>query len=307
MVADSSDATGRVVGGRLARVRGPGASFDTVVARGNTSDVYAVGADAVVKVPRPGVPEHWTDIEAELASTAHELGLPTPMVLDVIEVGGRRSIVFERVEGPSMAEELVANPRRCDEMARAMAAIQADLHRATAPESMPTVADRVAEKIAAADELAADERASAADTLAGLAGGTSICHGDVHPGNILVGADGLMVIDWFDAAAGPPVADVVRSSLLLRLSGEPPAVPTYLGDVPAATLERFHATYLQEMLPVLLDDAGATLAWEVVRSVARLSEKLDAGAADLIAIWRSRCDVTRASGTPLADVIRAAR
>ncbi|NND74802.1 MAG: aminoglycoside phosphotransferase family protein [Ilumatobacter sp.] len=284
-------------------MQGPTTRFDSLLARGNTSDVYAVGADAVVKVPRPGVPVHWTDVEAELASAAHDLGLPTPMVLDVIDVAGRRSIVFERVEGPSMAEELVASPQRCDEMARSMAAVQTDFHRAIAPDSMPTVADRVSEKIAGADELGVDERASASELLGGLDGGTSICHGDVHPGNILVGAQGLMVIDWFDAAAGPPIADIVRSSLLLRLAGRPPAVPSYLVDVPAATLERFHATYLQQMLPVLLDDPGVTLTWEVVRSVARLSEKLDAGAADLVAIWRSRCDVTGAPDTPLANLV----
>ena len=72
------------------------------VAVGRTSTVYEFGPDSVVKVARPGVPAHWAAIEAEIAAAVHGRGLPTPAVRGLELVGGRESIVFERIRGPSM-------------------------------------------------------------------------------------------------------------------------------------------------------------------------------------------------------------
>lgn len=63
--------------------------FDDLLSRGNTSDVFAIGADAVVKVPRPDVPDRWIAIEACHAQPVHDAGVPSPMVLDVLQVDGR--------------------------------------------------------------------------------------------------------------------------------------------------------------------------------------------------------------------------
>lgn len=48
-----------------------------------------------------------------------------------------------------------------------------------------------------------------------------LLHGDYHFQNILVTADKtFVVIDWHDATTGPPIADVARTLLLLRIAGE---------------------------------------------------------------------------------------
>lgn len=54
-----------------------------------------------------------------------------------------------------------------------------------------------------------------------------LLHGDYHFQNILVTAEAdktFVVIDWHDATTGPPIADVARTLLLLRIAGET-AVP----------------------------------------------------------------------------------
>ena len=81
-----------------------------LIATGRTSDVYAYGADAVVKVPRPGVPAHWAAAEAAFSEAIEPLGLPAPRVRDLVAVEGRPSIVFDRVVGPSMWDEMRAAP-----------------------------------------------------------------------------------------------------------------------------------------------------------------------------------------------------
>ena len=284
-------------------MEGGATTFDSVLSRGNTSDVYALGVDAVIKVPRPEVPDHWVEIEARYATAVHQAGLPSPMVLDVTTVDGRPAIVFERVEGPSMLEALSASPGDVDSFARDMAAIQRELQAAPAPDPLPDLRGRVAGKIETAIGVSSHDRVEARKMLDGLPSGTSVCHGDLHPGNILLGRRGPVVIDWFDATAGAPIADIVRTSLIIRPMRTVSAPPPHLPGVRCAVLERFHRIYVGCMLGDL--DAGpvAALSWEAVLAVSRLAEPVGRELDDLVSIWRSRADLSLTPLTPLAELL----
>jgi len=284
------------------RVEGVPTQFDGLLSRGNTSDVYALGVDAVIKVPRADVPDHWIEIEARHATTMHQAGLPTPMVLDVLEVDGRPSIVFERVDGPSMLDELAASPDRADELAADMAALQRELFQATAPAELPDLRERVAGKIETAPGIATQDRGEVLELLGTLPSGRAVCHGDLHPGNILLGTQGPMVIDWFDSTAGPPIADVVRTSLIIRPL-PPHSTRLHLAGVAPRSLDRFHRTYVDRMRGVLGTNGAEALSWEGVLAVSRLAEPVDAERNDLISIWRSRADLALSPVTLLAELL----
>ena len=49
----------------------------------------------------------------------------------------------------------------------------------------------------------------------------ALLHLDLHPGNVMLTADGPVVIDWSNAAAGPGPADVAEAWLLLAAAGVP--------------------------------------------------------------------------------------
>ncbi len=57
-----------------------------------------------------------------------------------------------------------------------------------------------------------------------LGAAESYVHGDLHPGNIIIAADGPVVIDWEGAGVGPRDADTAITWLLLEI-GEPDDVP----------------------------------------------------------------------------------
>ena len=48
-----------------------------------------------------------------------------------------------------------------------------------------------------------------------MPGGDRLIHGDFHPYNVLGNPDAAVIIDWVDAANGPPQADVCRSYVLM--------------------------------------------------------------------------------------------
>ena len=85
-------------------------SSQAPLARGNTSDVWTWTAQTVIKVLRPGIPDHWANLEAETLARVHAAGVPVPATEGVIEFDGRPGIVLERIEGVAMWERMKAQP-----------------------------------------------------------------------------------------------------------------------------------------------------------------------------------------------------
>lgn len=267
-----------------------------LVASGRTSEVFAWGADAVVKIPRPGVPPHWARVEAAIASAVHQAGLPCPEVRGLVEIDDREAIAFERIDGPSLWDLIVADPASLDDRVAMLVDLQQTIHRVDPPLAVPKLAARLGSKILAADGLGEIEREEASAIMATLPPGDTLCHGDLHPANVLISDTGPVAIDWFDAVIGPPTADIARTSLLIR----PLSTGRPLPHLPGATvclLERLHECYVTRAVHSLSAAANGAagrpqmvdelLAWERVQAAGRLAEHTTIDRADLLTLWRS--------------------
>ncbi len=274
-----------------------------IIAPGRTSDVYEYGRGSVVKVPRPGVPASWAAIEAEITAAVHGNGLPTPVVRGLEIVEGRESVVFERIDGQSMWQQVRDGSRGVASVAVELAEIQLAICGADPPPLLVDFADRVGAKVDAAHVLSKGERDEARRILASLPRGSLLCHGDLHPGNVLMSDRGPIVIDWYDAAVGSPIADFVRSSLLIR----PPTGSSELLHLPGSSpevLKRLHDHYVERVLADLDVATGMARSWEVVLAASRLSEHAEADDSSLLALWRGR---RKATASPLLAAISAVR
>ena len=265
-----------------------------LIAEGRTSDVHAFGADAVIKIPRDGVPSHWAEIEAELSDAVHRHGLPAPEVRDAPSVDGRRCVVFERIDGPSMWEQACADPGRATVVVEQLIEVQRRIHSAGLPAGIPDLVARLSSKIDACDAISQTERAEARRVVAELPSGAALLHGDLHPGNVLVSDDGPIVIDWFDAAIGHPLADVVRTSLLMRAGSDVVEQP-HLPGATAAMVATMYEAYLDGWRHEIMLDELTVARWEAVLAAARISEGADDEAA-LLQIWRSRPGAPNGAG-----------
>lgn len=244
--------------------------LDSLIARGNTSDVFRLGKHAVIKVLRPGIPDTWAIHEAEITGLVHAAGLPAPSVLHVTTVEGRPAIVFERVAGASMWDRMLAHPRDIPRLARVLAELQAEINATPPPSAMPRLVDRLRENIKRAGHLSSSDREVALADLEHESPADALCHFDVHPNNVLMGATEPIIIDWFDAAAGDPAADIVRSSLLMRSD----AAASHLPCVDASVIDVVHDAYIASVIEVRDVDVDLMLGWERAVVASRLAEPM---------------------------------
>lgn len=256
-----------------------------LIARGNTSDVWNWSRTTVVKVLRPDIPRHWAFLEAEITGLVHEAGFPVPAVEEVVVVDGRPGIVFEKVDGVSMWEQMLGAPNDLQRLTFALVDLQCDLHSSSAPAGLPDLRTRLMVNVGRADALTEEDRAAAAHLVNGLPAGTALCHGDMHPRNILMAKRRMVVIDWFDASAGNPVADIARSSLLIRPQQSGDLGMHHLYGASTEVLRLLHFEYMSEMLSRRSIDEHDLVSWEAAVAAARLAEPVPRG--DLLSIWNA--------------------
>jgi uncharacterized protein (TIGR02172 family) len=254
---------------------------DKPIAIGFTAEVYAWKDGQVLKLFNQGISRDTAEIEAKLARIVYTTGLPVPAVGEIVEIGARFGLEYERVDGISMLQALMSKPWNFRVYARQLAELQANMHTCRVPE-LPLQRDRIERKIKRARLLPVDVRGAALKTLELLLEDDKLCHGDFHPGNILLTSHGPVIIDWIDATQGSPIVDIARSTLLFGGGPLPPATPApRLVEI----LSRwFYLIYLRRYFQLNPADRKQLSTWVPVAAAARLDENVTADEARLLSI-----------------------
>jgi aminoglycoside phosphotransferase (APT) family kinase protein len=189
------------------------------IAEGREAEIFEWNDGAVLKLYRGDAFGLELEETALVALAAAEG--PAPRALGRIEVDGRRGLLMTRVDGVDMLAMLERAPWRIIDLARRLAAAQAAVHAIAAPAGLPSTKELLARRIELAS-LPQALRDLGLEHAAALPEGDRLCHGDFHPGNVLVTADGVSVIDWPLASRGHPSVDYARSALLMSIGDLPP-------------------------------------------------------------------------------------
>jgi aminoglycoside phosphotransferase (APT) family kinase protein len=245
------------------------------IAEGREAVIYEWEKGLVVRVMRsrdagPGV--HRSTAASEAARLA---GVVTPRILEVLEIDGFPAQVMERIDGVDLLERLAANPLRLRSVTKMLVEVHVSLHRATAPPELATSHERFGARIETSQLVPSDLKHRALGVLAELPHGDAICHGDYHPGNVLLGADGVpTLIDWTGATRGDAIGDFARTRLMLQVGELPPGSPAamrMLVGIGRGALWRLYEREYRRIRPI---DADLLDRWTLVAATNRLTEDI---------------------------------
>lgn len=256
------------------------------VARGGTADIYDWEPGSILKLFHDGFGRGAVEYEARIARAVQASGLPVPAVGEIVQVGEYYGLVYQRVEGVSMTRMILRRPWRLDRYARRMAELHVDMHAAPFQSDLPTQRERLVYKITHAEALPERLRARALAALGMLPDGDRLCHGDFHPENILINPQGEIIIDWVDATLGSPLADVARTTVLLRGIAETNQAGNPFGK---ALARRFLAVYQRRYFRLSPGGEALCRALLPVIAAARLSENIP---------WLDKWLITQAETIP---------
>jgi aminoglycoside phosphotransferase (APT) family kinase protein len=247
------------------------------IGAGRTAEIYEWNDRQIIKLFNEGFPIDLIHREAQLARAAHQAGVATPAVGDLVEIDGRTGLIYDRVSGLILIEHIQARPWRMRAFAREMAALHVALHQTTGA-GVPSQRDRFRSRIQRHFDGEAQTRLL--DYLDTLPDGNTLCHDDFHPENILLTAAGPVIIDWMNGAQGHPLADVARTSLILTIGDSPNTSPLRRLLI-RALRQQFHQAYITHYCRL----TGTALAdierWLPVIAAVRIAENIPGEATQL--------------------------
>ena len=190
-----------------------------LIGQGATAEVFAWGEGRVLKLARPGVERVAVEYEANTTRTAFESGAPAPQVFEVIEIEGRLGIVYPRYSGETVLGKLGRGAVTPAEAARTLASVHHSLHFGNHRGDLVTFERWVNFSLGRLEEkgCAPDVLPIVRDWLAKVPADGPVCHGDLHLDNIMITADGPVILDWISALAADPMVDIARQHLSLTV------------------------------------------------------------------------------------------
>jgi len=243
--------------------------LDHPIAVCRTAEIFAWGDGRVIKLTRPDFPPYLADQEWRNALAAWQLGARVPKPIELLEIDGRRGVVFERIQGPNLIQSLRRNPFQFVGYARLLARLQAALHAIPAA-MFPSQHERIQRNLEMSTFLAGDLKKRLLQRLAALPDGEKLCHGDFHPENIILTAQGPLIIDWEGCMCGNPSADVAFTRLWMRYAVT--FVAGAAGWLFRQTMRLFERAYLAEYNRVAPAPADHQEVWIALVAAARLRE-----------------------------------
>jgi hypothetical protein len=261
--------------------------------RGRTAEIYALANNEVLKLFNLGTPRSSVVYEAEIAARVHATGQVCPAVGELVEVGGRHGLVYERFDGELLMMHLRRSPGRLVPLMRMMAQLHVEMHRNVIT-TLPARRARLRHNIQQAAALPEHLRGAVLAVLDKLPDGDRLCHGDFHPENILLTAQGATVIDWNDATMGHPLGDVARTLMLFRFAGLPRRQPQrWLDRMMRSLLIGIYQRHYRTLAPF---DAGVLERWLIPVAAARLAENVTEETPDLLRYLVSVCTPMKNAG-----------
>lgn len=268
-----------------------------LLARGGQAEIYELDKDKVLRVLRNAEDEKYLRAEMSIMQALNSKGKNVPKVYEYLTVNGMPAVVVERIHGITMTDDIKKNPLKLLNQADKLASLHLGIADSADGLELLSIKKRAEFLIPKADMLDSETKEFVLRVLSEMGDGKDICHGDFHPGNILISNGKYYIIDWFGATVGTKLSDIAHTYLLLKNTPRIPRMPGFQYHVMKLFGALLAGRYLKACYKLSPFDWGEFSRWMVVRAAERVFYGLPSEKETLVKFIKS-CMSLYISGKP---------
>jgi serine/threonine protein kinase len=191
-------------------------SLGEKIGEGVFAEVHAWAPGQVVKLFKAGVPRRVPWHEARMTRAVFAAGGPAPEVLGEVTLEGRFGIVLPRLDGPTLLQHYRSGAITFEQAGAIIANLCLAVHKTAPPPDILPLRDWMDGTLQLAGGMVPKHIATGILALIErLPPGDGLCHSDLHPGNVIITAEGPRLIDWSGTVRAPAVLDLASAHVSL--------------------------------------------------------------------------------------------
>jgi len=133
-----------------------------------------------------------------------------------VTVGGRFGIVLRHLDGLTLQQLLLTGAMTPGQAGAILASLYISVHKATPSSDVPSLRRWIDFAFQTSPDVLPRHIATGVLRLIDrLPPGNGLCHSDLHPGNVIMTAQGPRLIDWLGAARAPAAYEIAQCHVLI--------------------------------------------------------------------------------------------
>ena len=191
-------------------------SLGEKIGEGASADVHAWAPGQVVKLFKSGASRRLSWHEAQMTDAVFAAGAPAPEVFGVVILEGRFGIVLQHFDGPTLLQLTRTGAVTRGQAGAILAALCRAVHKTPPPPGVLSLRGWADAWLrSAGGQLPAPIAPGILALVERLQPGDELCHGDLHPGNVIMTAEGPRLVDWSGTVRAPAAYDLGISHVVL--------------------------------------------------------------------------------------------
>ena len=264
-----------------------------LIASGGQADIYELDNDRILRVLRNPEDKTFALAEFSVMKTLKKMGKEVPMVYDFVNVEGRAAIVMERIYGETMLIQMKKNLYKLFAQVKKLASLQIESAGSAKGLNLTSIKQRARHLISKAEMLDSEMKKFVIDIIDELPDGEDICHGDFHPGNIIISGDKYYIIDWFGVTAGRKLSDIAHTFILLKNTPKIENISKMEHLITKTIGNRIAGSYISNCNKIEPFEWSEFSKWMVVRAAERVFYGMPSEKANLIRFIRKSMEADK--------------
>ncbi|WBW94940.1 aminoglycoside phosphotransferase family protein [Oceanirhabdus sp. W0125-5] len=240
-----------------------------LIGKGATADVYNWSENSIIKIFKEHEPDELIEREIHNTIALENCSFNYPKFIQQLKWEGKRAVIYEKVTGDSMLNQIERSPLNYKKIARKLAHLHLKVHE-NQVEGIQEQYVYFKKRISYTRDLTDEKKEKLFKLIDMMPVGNNLCHGDFHPDNIICSEKGDYIIDWADCCIGNRCADVARTILTLRTASIPDHTPKFKRKIIQFIRNRFSKEYINEYLRLSELTKEEIIQWNVIVAAFRL-------------------------------------